>query len=326
MRKTLVAVTMLLLMLLGSVGVAYAASSVGTITVVTECALSSPKLLSLAEADVNATALTVDTKYHVNVTVSDTDGLDDIEFVWVQAWLESEENENATSNENTAYWFWWNGSDTSFYDLPEGFLDDANCHGSASAAITQYEFCFQWDYSKVAKYSNGANAGWSISIWANDTEGNSAHLAQADTNDHLVHGIAEYMETTDLAGTHSWASLAQGSSNNPVSGNPLTFTAIANRAWDATAKANNTYARVQGDSYVLGIDNITVYSSNDAVSSNPLVVDPSEVVIGPALENQGVPATEAGTACDLYMWVDIPPEQPPGAYVYELIVTTKAHS
>ena len=326
MQKTKAIFAVLSLLLLTSflASVAYGAdgTSDGTINVVTECTITSPELLNAGESSVNASALTVNVKYHVNCTVSDEDGMDDIMFVNVQAWLAASANENDTVDENLVYSFWWNGSDQLFYDYGTGWLDDANWHGSASAALTQYEFCFQWDYSKVATYSNGANTGWAISIWANDTEGNSYHLGEDLC---LNHGIAEYTELTGLSATHSWSALAVGSTDNALTapGSSLSFTGIANRVWNVTAKSNATVAKDMTYNYELGIGNVTVNGADNAGASAALSTSDVDV---PNLDAIAIPSAEAGTAEDCYMWVDIPAAQQPGAYEYKLTLTVQADS
>lgn len=302
-------------MLMGGVGMAYAASSdsIGTINVVAEITISSPELLNAAETSVHGSSLVVNTQYHANWTVSDTDGMDDVLNFTVRIWDSATSTENGTDDENNHYSIYWTGANTTWNGYPAGFL--GTCSGSASAAITQYEFKAGFDLSKVADYENGGvYTSWKVSIFGYDTEGNSDMESECRN-----FGVAEYTEISGLAGTHSWASLAAGSSDNPVTGTPLTFTAIANRVWNATAKAD---VDPTTGAYSFGVGNVTVYDSNVAGSSIPLVITPSKVTIG-TLGDKAVSNTEAGTACNLYMWVDIPAAQPPGAYVYTLTVTVE---
>ena len=324
---SLTALTVMLILILGNVAMAHAQSSqdsTGTINVTAECSLSTPQLLSEAEADVNGTALTVNTKYHANVTVGDIDGMDDIVNGTVRAWLTTATGENDSDTENNHYTFFYNATSGQVSSSPAGFLTSGDCVVSNSSSVTQFEFKFKWDYSKVANYSNVANNGWQISFLFYDSEGNSAHLSLTSS---LQHGIAEYTECASLSTTHSWSGLSAGSNDNPLSspGTSLSFTAIANRMWNATAKSNVTAALEHTYSYTLGIGNVTQNSVNNATSSTALTT--SEVIIGKdgasPLDAKEIPSSESGTACNCFLWVDIPAGQQPGAYVYKLTITVQ---
>ena len=312
--------TMCLGLAMATMGSAYGGSnSDGTINVVTECTITAPGLChSDGSEDLNKTQLTVDTEYRVNFTLSDKDGMDDIQNAYVKIWDTATSTEDGTDDENNHYTLWWNathgawaclGPDPAFYKSGDG---------SNSSGSTQYLFYVNFDLSKVALYSNDGPSytGWKITINATDgTHSSTKHQC-------LGFGVAEYMAMSGLAATHQWTSVIAPSTDQPLQDPAayLSFTVIANRVWNATAKSNATTAHVPGLGYTLGIGNVTFYDSDVAGSSTPLST--SEQVIG-TLDAQLVPASETGTACKIYLWVDIPDGLAPGAYVYTLTVTVQ---
>ena len=128
-----------------------------------------------------------------------------------------------------------------------------------------------------------------------------------------------------MSATHSWSALAVGTTDNALAspGSSLSFTGISNRVWNVTAKSNVTAAKDMTYNYELGIGNVTVNGADNAGASSPLSTAPVDV---PNLDGIAIPAAEAGTAEDCYMWVDIPAAQQPGAYEYELTLTVQADS
>ena len=318
---SLIALTVMLILILGNIAMAHAQSSqdsTGTINVVAECTISSPELWDSGwSTDKNETQLTVNTEYRVNFTVSDQDGMDDISYCYVKIWDTSTSSEDGANDENDHYTFKWDGATWSCLGPGAGFYKGGA--GSASASLTQYEFYVGFNLSKVAQYSNAGPTydGWKVTINASDTEANVDTETQC-----LGFGVAEYMEETGLSTTHSWDGLLQGSTNTALTTpvGKLTFTAIANRVWNATAKSNATTAHVPSLGYTLGIGNVTFYSSDNVESSIPLTTN--EQVIG-TLDAQAVPSSESGTEVYCYLWVDIPADQPPGAYVYKLTITVQ---
>jgi len=311
---------MLMLLLSGGVGMAFAADSIGTINVIAECTITSTELWDAAWAvNKDGVQLTVNTEYRINFTVSDSDGLDDIANANITIWDSATSTVSGANDENDHYVFMWEGLVTGAWSClgpSAGFYKGGS--GSNSSAITQYEFYLAFDLSKVAQYSNGGAPfdGWKITINATDTETNTDEESQC-----LDFGISEYMETSGLAGTHAWNSLTQGSSNTALSDpvGKLTFTAIANRIWNATAYGS---ADPTDAPYSFGIGNITIYDSDTVGSSIPLVNTPAKVTIG-TLGDTAIANTEAGTACQCWMWIDIPGGQQPGAYTYTLSISTE---
>ena len=328
-RLTVLALSMFVILMLGSVASAYAngtGNSSGTINVVTQCTLSSPELWDAGwSIDKNETQLTVNTEYRVNFTLSDKDGMDDIQNAYVKIWDSDDavSEENDTDSENAHYTLCWNathgtwaclGPDPAFYKSGDG---------SNSSENTQYLFYVNFDLSKVALYSNDGPSytGWKITI--NATDGTHWDvLTQC-----LGFGVAEYMAMSGLAATHQWTSVIAPSNDQPLDDPAayLSFTVIANRVWNATAKSNATTAHVPGLGYTLGIGNVTQNSVDTAGTSTALST--SEAIIGKdgasPLDAQSVPASETGTACKIYLWVDIPDGLAPGAYVYTLTVTVQ---
>lgn len=308
---------MLLLLVMGSVGVAFAADSTGTINVVAECTITSTELWDAAwVVDKNGAQLTVNTEYRINFTISDTDGMDDIVNANITIWDSATSTVGLADDQNDHYTFMWDGAVTGAWSClgPDaGFYKGGS--GSNSSLVTQYEFYLAFDLSKVAQYSNGGAPfdGWKITINATDTEPNTDEESEC-----LNFGVSEYMETSGLAGTHAWNSLAPNSNNNALSDpvGKLSFTAIANRVWNATTYGS---ADPTDAPYSFGIGNITVYSADTVGSSVPLVNTPSKITIG-TLGDTAVPNTEAGTACECWMWIDIPAGQQPGAYTYTLTI------
>ena len=324
---SLTALTVMLILILGNVAMAHAQSSsdsTGTINVTAECTISSPGLcLNDGTDNLNKTQLTVTTEYRVNFTLSDKDGMDDIQNAYVKMWKTAASTESGTDDENNHYTFWWNATHGAWACLgpSSGFYKSGE--GSNSSSYTQYDFYVNFDLSKVANYSNTGPTytGWKITI--NATDG-----THSDTQTQcLGFGVAEYTECTGLNPAHSWSGLTAGSNDQPLSspGTSLSFTAIANRVWNATAKSNVTAALEHTYSYTLGIGNVTQNSVDNATSSTSLST--SEVIIGKdgasPLDAKEIPASESGTACNCYLWVDIPAGQQPGAYVYKLTITVQ---
>jgi len=315
---SLLAMAICVLLALGNV--AYATNSGGTINVIAQCTITNWGLCnSDGSGNLKETQLTVDTEYRVNFTISDQDGMDDITNATVIIWDSATSTVLGTDKENDHYTFFWNSTHGAWTCTgpSSGFYKSGA--GSNISEINQYEFYVNFDLSKVAQYSNGGSyIGWKITINATDTNG--AHMdAHAEC---LAFGVAEYSEIFGLSATHSWSNVTVPSTNNPLDtpASYLTFNAIINRVWNATAKSNATTAHVVGLGYTLGIGNVTFYDSDNNASSIPLST--SEAVIG-TLDAQQISATESGTACKIYLWVDIPDGLAPGAYIYTLIITVQ---
>ena len=321
---SVLAIAILMMIAFSGVSSAYAQSeSGGYINAVRYAHLSNALLLSSPSgSNISGTALTVDTEYYVNVTFTDLMGTANISTFWVHCWKPTTGvGENGTDSENNHYNMTWtpSGASGTFAGTPAGFLVSGDCYGP-SENKTQFTFTFAWKYSKVANYSDGSNNGWKISIFVNDTGSHEDHLSQW-----LYHGIAEYMSLTGLATNHGWTTVIIPTTNAALDdpADHLSFTVIANRVWNATAKANATTAHVSGLGYTLGIGNVTFYDSGG--HGGEVGLSTSEQVIG-TLDAQAVPSTNAGTECSCYMWVTLPDGLAPGKYVYTLIVIVQADS
>jgi len=284
-------------------------SSVGTATVVTNCTITNPKLWDMAHEDANNTQLDVDTQYHLNFTLSDEDTIANIDNVTICIWKESVSDENGTVAEQSCYNFTWVESDATWTSNPAGFKIDANCTDPGVAySGTQFKFRLAFDLSKVAQLS-ASTTSWNVTIFAWDEDGNS------DAERKIWFGVYAYNEITITDATHGWSSLNPGISENVMDqpDGDLDFTVVSNAQYDIMAEANDTKLKSQ---YLdeLNVGNITIHK--DTFGDGSALTN--EYVDVGGLTGLAIGTTETPQELSLILWINIPSDQPPGDYTYEL--------
>jgi hypothetical protein len=303
----------LALILTFNIGVVYGASSgesEGTAQVTSAVpTISSPELWDSTETtNKNNTALTVNTEYHVNFTISDANTMADLKNVTIRIWLTTYSTENGTDAERNHYSFTWVESTDTWSSSPSGFINTANCKDPGTGGTsTSYEFTLAFDLSKVANYT-ASTTDWKISIFVWDDADNG------DSEKTLFFGVAFYSEISITDTTHQWSGLLPGDTDKTVDGDgDIDFTVIANSKWDAQAKANQS--NLVSGSNTIGVGNITIHKDTLASSVS---LTTSWADIG-GLTVQDPPTTESSpisTYCTL--WLDVPSGTPVGNYVYKL--------
>jgi len=307
--KTALTIVVSILLVLAIISVA-SGDSAGTAQITSASpTLSSPQLWNAAETvDKNNTALTVNTEYHINFTVSETNSLADLNNVTIKIWETTYAVEGDADSERNHYTFTWTESTSSWSSSPSGFVTTANCKDPAAASIaTSYTFTCAFDLSKVANHTS-SNIAWQIKIISYDDLGNS------DTDSSLKFGVAFYSEIAITDTTHTWTGLVPGDIDKTVDGDgDIDFTVIANDEWDANAKSNAS--NLVSGSNTIGIENLSIHK--DTLGS-AVALTTSWGDLG-GLTTQSPPTAEASpvsTHCTL--WLDVPNGTLPGDYVYTL--------
>jgi len=328
-RKLLAAIAVLIFCLGLTMPTALANSSgtsTGTATVTsTAPTISSVELWNMIETvDANDSALTVNTEYHLNFTVSDANTMADIKNVTIIAWdNRSQVVTDADSQRYHYTWTWVNLTDVWACPLSANYIVTENYSDPNPAALGEgsYEFRLAFKLSKVANYSNGVTYdGWQFNIAVFDAALNQGTYG-VGTGGRTQFGVASYLEISITDVTHSW-SAAPNTTNNVVSAGgdgKVDFTALTNRVWKA--QVEGTQNLTKGDD-LIGLDNVTQYGSNVVGSSVPLTFEYADVT---GITAQAAPADEASpTAVGVWLWLDIPTGTPAGNYVYTLNIQVVA--
>lgn len=270
--------------------------------------ISSPELWNSTETgDKNATALTVDTEYHVNFTVADDNALGNLHNVTIIMWESGYSTEGDSDAERDHYTFTWTESTDIWASSPSGFNKTANCKdpGTGSSA-TSFEFTLAFDLSKVANYTS-SNTAWKIKIYAYDDEGNP------DSDATLMYGVAFYSEISITDTTHGWSSLDPGDTNIQMDtpDGDLNFTIVANDNWKIQAKGSGD---LTSGSNTIALSNVKIHKDTEG-SATSLTTGYLDV---DGLTSQSPPISESGTATYCTLWITVPNGTPPGDYTYTL--------
>jgi hypothetical protein len=285
-------------------------SSSGTVHVASPApSISSAELWDSGETtDNNNTALTVDTEYHINFTVADTNSLANLDNVTIVIWesgTSSEVDSDAESNHCT---FTWIESTDTWASTPSGFVTSANCNDPGTGSVeTSYEFTLAFDLSKVAKY-NSTNTAWKIKIYAFDDE------AGSDSDGTLMFGVAFYSEISISDTTHGWTSLDPGATDEQIDSpadSDIDFTIVANDNWTIQAKGSGD---LTSGANTITLSNVKIHK--DTLGSAASLTT-SYVDVG-GLVNQTSPTSESGTAIFCTLWLNVPTGTLPGDYTYTL--------
>lgn len=289
-----------------STGTAHVSSAVPTVTL--------PEYWNLAEnTDVNNTALTVNTQYHINFTVSDANTMADLDNVTIRVWLDGTATENASDAEANHYSFTWvESTDTWACPLAAGYIVGANCSDPGTAGATQtYEFRLAFKFSQVAAHA--ATPAWKVSIFVWDDSDN------ADSDKTLMSGTAFFSLISVTDATHAWeasGSLVPGSyTNETVDGDgDIDFTVIANAAWDAQTMANGD---LTNGTNTIALGNLLVHEDTlgSAINMTTGYLDVGGLTSEAATTAEGSP-----TAAKETLWLTVPAGTMPGDYVYVLSI------
>lgn len=308
------AIFAILLMLVFNINAVYGESSgesEGTAQVTSAIpSITSPELWDSAETtNKNNTALTVNTEYHANFTISDANTMADLKNVTIRVWETTYSTENASDSEREHYTFTWTESTDTWASTPSGFVVSANCKDPGTGGTeTSFEFTLAFDLSKVANYT-ASTTDWQISIFVWDDADNGG------SEKTLRHGVAFYSEISITDTTHQWSGLLPGDTDKTVDGDgDIDFTVIANANWDAQAKGNASVL-ISENADEIGIGNITIHK--DTLASSVSLTTTYADIGGLTAQS---PPTAEGSPIATYctIWLDVPSGTPVGNYEYKL--------
>jgi len=303
---------MLLLLVFAIIQPALAATegtSTGTATINNVApSISSPEFWdSGEETNKNATALTVNTEYHVNFTVTDNSNLGQLHNVTIKMWESGYSTEGSSDAETKHYTFTWVESTDTWSSSPSGFITTGGCKdpGTGSSA-TSFEFTLAFDLSKVANYTS-SNTAWKIKIYAYDDSGSSASDAT------LMYGVTFYSEISITDTTHGWTSLTPGDTNEQINSpdSDIDFTIVANANWKIQTKGSGA---LTSGSNTIALSNVKIHKDTLGSAASLTI---SYADLG-GLTNQSPPTSESGTATYCTLWITVPNGTPPGDYTYTL--------
>jgi hypothetical protein len=269
----------------------------------------------------NDTALTVNTEYHLNFTVSDANTMADLKNVTIIAW--DNRGQLVTDADSERYHYTWtyvNTTDAWACPLSANYIITENYSDPNPAALTagSFEFRLAFKLSKVANYSNTSHDGWQFNITVFDAALNQGTYG-VGMGGRTQFGVASYLAITITDVTHSW-SAAPNTADNALTGDGhVDFTSLTNRVWKAQVYGSTNLTK-GGD--IIGLYNVTQYGSNDVGSSVPLTFSYADVT---GITSQAAPTAEASpTAVGVWLWLDIPTGTPAGDYVYTLNIQIAA--
>lgn len=274
--------------------------------------ISSPELWDSEETtNKNNTALAVNTEYHVNFTVSDSNSLADLNNCTIITWDSSATTETGADAQTNHYTFTWvESTDTWSCSGPgSSYIVTANCKDPGSGSTeTSFEFTLAFKLSRVAGY-NATTTVWKIKIYAYDDAGSS------DFEQSLMFGVAFYSEVSITDTTHTWSNLQPGDTGRTVDGDgDIDFTAIANDDWRIQAKGSGD---LTSGSNTIALSNLKIHEDTQA-SAVSLTTTYTDVG---GLINQSPPTDEnSPTAAFVTLWLDVPSGTPPGDYTYTLYI------
>lgn len=299
-------------------------TSDGTVTVTSATpTVTNLMLNTTAPANANNTALTVNTEYHLNFTVSDSNAMSDLHNVTIWMWNSGggASQGDSDSEQNHLRFTWVESTDVwseypsaSWWDYEANNIDPGT--GDSS---TSYTFRLAFDLPKVANYSNGGAPydGWSVNVTAYDDSSNQGSA----TN--VQFGVAYYAEISVTDSTHTFSG-APNSNDNPVSAGgdaKIDITVITNDDYHIEVKSENSTIQSAGtpaDEFDVG--NVTHYISDTVGSSVSLTTSYADLG---GLTDQTAPTEEASAASGtVYLWVDIPDGQAAHSD-YEYVLTIK---
>lgn len=287
-------------------------SSTGTATVLsTSPTISSPELWDAGESTPkNNTAIDVNVEYHVNMTISDSNTMADLDNITFYIYEDTNADWDSADSQQYHYTMTWTESTDIWAEVgpePPDHIVTANCKDCGTGSgLSQYEFTLAFKLDRVALHLDTVT--WKINCTVFD---DSANVGKDET---LVFSVNFYSDIQFTDTTHAWSSLEAGDTDEPLDGDEdIDFNVIANANWDAQAKANQT--NLVSGSDTMGVGNITIHKETleSSVSLTTSYVD-----IG-GLTGQ-TPPTDDDSPVTTYckLWIDVPATQPAGAYVYDL--------
>jgi len=233
----------------------------------------------------------------VNVTVSDPDGVDDLDNVQIKV----------TTSDSKYFTLKWTQSADSFSEVsdPDGICTlDASGSTRVNIDSDTDKICFRF------KIGVAAQKGYcSVQVTTTDDSGEQ----DVDTYTNLF-SINFYIEITVVDSTHGWSGLSPGDADvllTEPSDEDIDLTVSANGAFTIQVKGSGDLS--DGNGHTIPLSNIKVHAS-DLASAASLTTSYQNVG---GLENQ---ARGVNLNLSFKLWITVPDNLPPGTYTYTLYV------
>ena len=305
---TLVLMIALLTATIPLVSAATEGTSTGTATVGNNVpVLSGVDITDTVPASVNTQQIDVNVEYWVVATVTDTNGLTDLDTVVFTIWDAVATTKPGADNVANHYTFKYTQATDVWEEVgPDPTTDShlvvANCVDPASLP-GEFKLAFKLD--KVAGHAD--TAIWDIDITVTDD------LAGSDSDATLSFGVNYYAEIVVNDATHGWTGLSASDTDILLTAPgdfDIDVTTTQNGLSDLQGSGDGALTK-GGDTIPLANVKIHKDTLGSAVS---LTVTPTDI--------GGLTSIAAGsaTANAFKLWITVPAECPPGDYVYILTV------
>jgi hypothetical protein len=300
----------------GTVNALTSGTSNGTATVgAATPTLASPKLYDSGDSvDKNGAALTVDTEYHYNITVGDSNGLYALLNITFAVFSSGDTTVIGADHNQTHYTFMYLNSTDAYSEVGPGpsstHLVSANCVKPTRTG-TSSEVRLAFKLEKTANYTSTATWKVNCTVYAGSTG------AQNANDETITFSVSAYYEIIVADATHAWTSLSAGDNNilinSPAAGYLTTY--CTSNHYHYKLQAQSEAANLVSGGDTIGIGNVTIHK--DTLGS-AVALTTSYANIGGDI---GLTPTDNINAMQTFkLWISVPAGQAAGSYIYTLDV------
>ena len=271
--------------------------------------LSAVDITNTIPTSVNTQQIDVNVEYWIVATVTDPNGLAELDNLVYTIWDAVASTKAGADNVADHYTFSYTQSTDTWVEVGPGASNEhliiGNCVDPASLP-GEFKLAFKLD--KVAGHAD--TAVWDIDITVTDD------ASGTDSDATLSFGVNFYSEITVDDATHGWTGLSP-SDTDVLLTSPVDFdidvTTTQNGPMDIQGSGNGALAK-NGDTIPLA--NVKIHKDT-LVSAVSLTTSPTDI--------GGLTSIPGGTdtASAFQLWITVPAECAPGDYTYTLTVGTE---
>jgi len=278
--------------------------------------VTNPMLHNVAgTSDLNNTALTVNTEYHVNCTITDSNSLMDIlNITWYV--FDGSSTTYASSDANaTHYTFKYLNSTDTWSEVGPGpsnaHIVTGSCSQPGTKTGTSGTYHLAFKLALTANYTT-VTTQWKVNITVYDAAAASGNVQT------VMFAVNAYYLLSLTDTTHAWTGLAAGDTNKtlttPVDGS-LDMTVTSNNNFNLQCKGSGDLT--SSESNTIPIGNVLIHKDTLASSIN------MTVTYANCPGNTGLSKSES-TATTVTLWLSVPSGTPSGTYTYTLSIQAVA--
>lgn len=213
-----------------------------------------------------------DSLHGADYTTNDPNGYDHIRVTWV---------------ETTDVW-------AIDQDTLSQWTEQSSIDPGSSSALTNFEFVFRFDISKIAR----ADTDWNVTVIAYD---NSTPVDSGAAAETALVTMNEYYEQTPSSSTFSWGTVDSGSTN--VTHGALSIDIIANAQWEIQINSTDFNATGESDVDIEGQNVIVLDEDGSAGGTSQWIRNTIGVVVFTAWDNVAPLTTETAVTLNIYIFL-----------------------